>query len=741
MRSKKSVLLAMSALLALALWGCGSNKDGGVMTPTTNIADAGRTGNCTVCHNIDTHTFLNGIAGVNPSAVGLGSAITHDCENCHGGGQYHHGVGPIPYPSPNLDRCSVCHTTQGTKILASAHNYNTDGADPANAIVLKSEHYVQGVCVRCHTSEGFMALKDITGNETAIEAGYAAAEAAGQVPASFDAAGNSIIHNPVCGTCHNPLTKSMIVPPAWAPNGSTSGQLATCTACHNYKQNGPDGLIFATGGTYDVADGAGGTVTTSTDQVGHHDTSWYRIIPTTHFDNPGSPASIEGYNIRENSASPCFDCHGHELKTNTRNADLADPTTLTIHTQWALSGHAGNLLEAKLAAAAANPVSGSRGSVENTTTGHAQVEAVLAAGTGKGAWNDYPWSATNDTIYGVYALSECQQCHTSTGYANKMDALASGGPYVAADNTFTHLKDWTAGNGEDFILNPTTVTGGSNQYELAYCWACHTNAEAGTIRAKGPMTLDYTVGGEAVVIPDLGNSNACINCHVGWGSEGPNGINTDARGPLHHLPSAAIVFAAETHIAAEFPGQDYVIGYFKHRDIGIADTSGTGTSGPCVGCHMTGDGTGPDHTWAIIKHDADGVAYVPQATQDFCAKCHAGHGDVTATFLEEESADYQSAGQLVKDLLGNTVLTNYANAAITSASTGNDLLAYFNGGLAAADPGGYAHNRQYVKKILFDSIDWLDNGVFDGQITIPAAYAGAAAWFRADAVTGVATRP
>jgi len=36
------------------------------------------------------------------------------------------------------------------------------------------------------------------------------------------------------------------------------------------------------------------------------------------------------------------------------------------------------------------------------------------------------------------------------------------------------------------------------------------------------------------------------------------------------------------------------------------------------------------------------------------------------------------------------------------------------------DPGGYTHNRFYLKRLFFDSIDWLDNHVFDGTITVNA---------------------
>ena len=33
------------------------------------------------------------------------------------------------------------------------------------------------------------------------------------------------------------------------------------------------------------------------------------------------------------------------------------------------------------------------------------------------------------------------------------------------------------------------------------------------------------------------------------------------------------------------------------------------------------------------------------------------------------------------------------------------------------EPGAYVHNSLYTKRLIFDSIDWLDNGNMDGDIT------------------------
>ncbi|MDD2500250.1 MAG: cytochrome C, partial [Geobacter sp.] len=124
-----------------------------------------------------------------------------------------------------------------------------------------------------------------------------------------------------------------------------------------------------------------------------------------------------------------------------------------------------------------------------------------------------------------------------------------------------------------------------------------------------------------------------------------------------------------------------------------------------------------------------------------CNTCHTSEqGLMTYAKVEEESAGYQNAGLYLTNLITNTVV-NYKNAAIVYSATGDDYKAFQNSKLTSDERGGFVHNRIYVKRLIFDSIDWLDNGALNGTITIPAAYAEARAWFGADAAGVVAKRP
>jgi len=52
--------------------------------------------------------------------------------------------------------------------------------------------------------------------------------------------------------------------------------------------------------------------------------------------------------------------------------------------------------------------------------------------------------------------------------------------------------------------------------------------------------------------------------------------------------------------------------------------------------------------------------------------------------------------------------------------------AAFNYNLLKHEPGAYTHNRRYTKRLIWDSIDWLDDNVMNGS-TVAAIDALAAA--------------
>jgi Zn finger protein HypA/HybF involved in hydrogenase expression len=121
---------------------------------------------CQLCHDQlgDGHRLVPGYTGNAPRPV-IG------CESCHGGGAEHYGVGPIPYPKPDYQRCGQCHNADlpgdhlhyhpnAANIVedyeSSKHFHSINQHTLVETAAAKSETVqVKALCSRCHTDDGF----------------------------------------------------------------------------------------------------------------------------------------------------------------------------------------------------------------------------------------------------------------------------------------------------------------------------------------------------------------------------------------------------------------------------------------------------------------------------------------------------------------------------------------------------------------------------------------------------------
>ncbi len=786
MRTKWFVLLT-AAFAVLTLSGCGSNGGSGGSDVVVDPGTPGTPGgapvetvgitNCTKCHSSaikETQSWLNSahgnpngspgssgpadassscqpchnqlldgqnLPGAFPAGIEIGasrSGVVYadtarniaSCESCHGGGSAHRGVGPIPFPRPDWEQCTACHDHPEGVRHAEDHGMLASNVGASGHNNADNLHASSTRCQRCHTAEGSVALARFTGDSNVMHL----MDDLDPIAAEED------LHPVTCAACHVPhedsgrwenfiVNNNDLAQGAWDPNNNgVADQFDFCTSCHTYYNQ--DGTLIGSGSA------ASGTA------PHYHNTAWYRVITTTHYDNPATGYGlaenlVEGYVIRQTvngevNESPCFDCHGHELRTNTRHSqDVAEADDnpadygYTLHTEWASSGHAAGLIKVKYAAD-----SGSR-SEEN-------VDNVMAAGADDAqTFPHYNWDAAN--------RQSCQFCHTSTGF---MNYAADSEGYDPANNDFSHLAGWTQ------------TDAGSGQNELLYCWGCHENPQTGVLRWEGAVTAVYTYNDQPIVFPDVGPSNTCTVCHSGRGNN--EDASTGSRFAGHHAPAAADLFSEYSHVAYEYPGLSYENKpYFAHDVIDTeydADGNYVGGQGPCVACHMNGEAV--NHTFDVVEKDDSGA--ITAINADVCVTCHDGeHGlfvgkgllgqkvniwngtaavpttvtqkmiDDAAEELEMESEGYQDAGQLANDYLNQANgLTNYTGAVINNQnSASNDRGAFQNAKLPSEEPGGFAHNRFYVKRAIFDAIDWIDNGVLDGTIfDNSAAYPEAMHW-------------
>ena len=726
---KLSVLCA-SLTLAAAMAGCGtSNKEGAISLDSVAKVDETL---CAQCHGAAVET-LSGDSIYEKYTESVHALQSVGCQDCHGGGAQHNGIGPIPYPKPNHAQCKSCHDDDG---LVTAYEGSKHlGADTEDG---------RAVCNRCHTHQGaVLAAKfHYTGDGEFLE------------DEANEAITPGVIADPEpikCNTCHvthkpnelrvdtewNPGTV-VGAPAAALANNEDRAQYRLCTQCHTYINEA--GVLTGSG-----------TTDSGTALVGHHETSWYRVIGTTHYDVPGTP-DIEGYGVRTTDANACFDCHDHESKTNTNSG------AATIQTEWAASGHAGGLLTAKKAAATANPVntSLSRTDPVRVAQGLAQVDAVMAASVDGGVWNGH-----NST--------GCNRCHNATGFVG-----------ILANPAGT--------------AQPVTAVG-----QVLTCWGCHTDSASGALRTLSGTTftnytgstgwnpIGYALNYGKKPYPDVKGSNLCIQCHDA--RERDPGAITDASttySRTHYLQAAATMYvkmgflnlstgaASGTSSAAYrktlMSNQDVAGGISSpHRKLGTpamvgdhgitaADT-GLLSNGPCVACHFASG----NHTQTFNQ----------KVITDVCVKCHdSEHGHDISTeaafhqyFLEPQKEAYEAALQLAIDVFNSKATgislaseperpqyvrayttaslaatpDNPTEAAAAQWTTAATIAPYVgkktklmgaisNIVLFKRDPGGYAHARTYSRRLIYDSIDFIDDGVLNMSVgatalaTTPAVY-------------------
>lgn len=687
---------------------------------------------CLECHDpIGDGAGLEGL--IDAANVPEGGLAAVGCENCHGGGGEHFGVGPMPIAKPGIEQCATCHD-----VIPESHlNYHPE-ADSIATNFLASRHFTASVrngalCSKCHTDEGGRLYKDVS-TRTQLETLVFAVDSEEPVQ---------------CRTCHNPHKAGGLLMEEVEDRGTVvaSAEYATCSTCHMSDREDP-------------ADNP---------EWLFHETVYYRVISDTHYDDPATVDMIEGYVVDPTSDRSCRDCHDVHAVMEIRADDDSTSFSNTINDQWAKSPHGGFIGKVKLETAEHydEVLSLNRTAEQLTAIKDAAVTDAEAA-----AWTHYDWDAAN--------RQACQRCHTTTGGMNYLNDPAA---YDAANNDFSHLEGWAV----DADGNVTS----SGQNELLYCWGCHAN-NSGALRNPGAVSLEFTVNDVNPTLPDLGKTNTCVACHLGRGNMESLGTPEDpfdvapatTATKTHYFNGAATVFAAQVRPGFEYAGLSYDGPvFFAHDAVGLTGESPEAGGGPCVTCHMQ---TAEGHTFEVVAKNDAGVITALNST--VCIDCHDGQfgaalvtedtttafGTFTvadaAAFLQAEAEGYHEALAILQaalDAQGSFFAASYpyffvdldgSGALETSNATGANEITFSNGFLTWAnsghlgaahnfnylhhEPGAYAHNRFYAKRLIYDSIDWLDNGALDGSVVIDLlAFPEAAHWLGADETTGATARP
>ena len=343
------------------------------------------------------------------------------------------------------------------------------------------------------------------------------------------------------------------------------------------------------------------------------------------------------------------------------------------------------------------------------SSGHGNTNAL--------AFTEDPWRK--------YSGGVCARCHTTTGYVYYM----SNGLKNVPLSTFGKY---------------------SSSHEVIGCGACHSDY-AWNKRTDSFTTFSTpykTTSGIPRTFPtisaDIGDSNLCIPCHAGRESgesvkdlansstaTTANFTNVSFKNP-HYLAAAGVFYQkAGYHYLAAGKYTNTASGTspqgWNHGNIGINNyvTSAgqaTGNEGPCVACHLKGG-----HKFSAID-----TAKATGATG--CYGCHTSDGDIQG-LIEEEKELFDRGMDFFKYTLeqnkmfftpnypyfmnaSNAPLKNWTQSATPAVgpasgamvSGASNMGAAFNYKLLSAEKGAHVHNRAYARKLIQDSIAYLQNG-------------------------------
>ena len=614
-------------------------------------------------------------------------------------------------PTAGLNTCAGCHPSATTDWLTSKHA-NLDPTSDVFSSGVPTLGLIGGCTKNCHDPNGDSnnLTAGLTGNVPRPVIGCEACHGPGSLHADAGGAGPISLLSSTSGT-----TLGGAVP--------VSGQLVMCTYCHELLNTAGTGTVTA------VHDAGGAEAASASGNQ--------FIITDTHFATSGdwsgvggaSVKAITGYAMDYSDERVCVNCHNPH-KPPTQNKE------------WAQSAHGDK-----------NPFN-----LNSTKTGYFS-----------GAWAHYNWS-TRPT---------CQRCHTTTGFAAYADALGSGNQALAeAIRTGTLISSPVASTANwkpemlkcngchtdnrgtlrlpgqitanyDYVSGKTYARASHTYPDVAgsnVCMACHTGLEIGeTIKGLNDPSLL-----KSGVISFFTYTNATF-------------INS------HYLTAGGQVF---TTTGYEFEGRPYNnIPEYRHDKIGtpatlqLAPYVNTGSNGPCIGCHMSRPNKNGNHLFLPVSRSTVTYGEVTGIASEVCFNCHGPSTTIILDLVREQKQQFMEALESLKDQLqikrgyyfapyypyfytaaynpaytesgtcsqnlpiknwqtggtstfswSGTACTSAVNATGTSGTGQNNMGASFNFNLLEHDPGAYVHNRMYVKRLIYDSIDWVDDGIMNYSV-------------------------
>jgi hypothetical protein len=372
----------------------------------------------------------------------------------------------------------------------------------------------------------------------------------------------------------------------------------------------------------------------------------------------------------------------------------------------------------------------------------------------------------------------CVRCHTATGFVNWVE---SGMTDVSAWGLKTAFNSSTTAKGKQTLycyvchddgsgraygygfrkIPAQGATGGQRVYHNFSASVAATATEN-----AGERFTRIKVRNNYIDFPNIGISDRCLLCHAGRGSgillkkvaaatgfDNHSAVNFRKinRVGVHDFAGGGTMFRAlgfEYYSSYRY-AQPATIPYF-HDQIGQTVSTGGIKRGPCVSCHMS---SAESHSFMPVS-ESGGV--ITSINTSVCITCHASgkvgftRFDGTVAGLNVKKAGYAAAlkamsAWLTKKGISSTsnwlrtstypaalTLAGFNQAACTPAADrsldnylgSRNMGAGLNRDFLVNDPGGFVHNDLYVKRLIYDTLDWVDNCTMDKSVQAAIDFTG-----------------
>lgn len=540
-----------------------------------------------------------------------------------------------------------------------------------------------------------------------------------------------------CIDCHqgnnwNSPGSLMPIVDEWKQSVHYSANAAGCADCHEPEIGHPSSCNLCHGGT--PASGVPGStnhVSKNPDKDGkcakchRKGSSW----GTSAYDGVAVDIQFLHYStgkranfVATNYVGACRKCHNPH-----------DPTTAKEKLQqWSRSGHGNSLSNARISsdfktrgnsiaakdtfAAVCVRCHTSTGYINYVTSGYSDVRALpdLDGVRGDSAAIPNPRPTYTDTSR---EATNCNVCHDDarpndgSAYGYRIRTVPQVFAYFNYSSTPLHNRAW------DVKKKQTYADFGSSNV----CVVCHSGRETGEIiKLAAAQGMDFS------------NQNR-INAHD------RNAASTLSAISGFHFYSSSVKYKNPV--------------YFQHDKIGTAASSPSnagGSSGPCIGCHMKNDRS---HYYLPVQ-EVNGVITTIRSDAQTCSKCHNSSNPNSAPWtpvtLGQQKDGLKAALKSLQQMMlqpnrdatkalgtysATTDAITYSKTKWNSAfgsgvvtASGNPLNgnstntipagaysmgAAYNYEMLLQDPGAFAHNSHYVRRLIFDSLDWLNDGVMN----------------------------